>query len=274
MSSCFRDHRTAVSRIIILIASMLTFSSIALAEGATFYVAKWGDDSNSCEYSQYEGFARLSIDAGIACLSGGDTLIIGDGEYEEQINDTIPSGSYGVPTVIRAANRHGVVVRPHGLTWGFIGVFTIINRSNIVIDGIDADASYVEQPYYVLEGSANIVVQNGIARGGQGKWGSGVELRDAWGNQVLNMDIFYNGIGKGAHGIYVSGSYNLLQGNRVFYNSGYGIHVYGWGAAYNVIVGNLVFGNTWGSAYIEPYQGNEFFDNLLYDNGELELTGL
>jgi hypothetical protein len=276
MSLSFRSKSLTVSGFIVLAASMFIFSENIFAQGATFYVAKSGDDSNGCYNAQYGGGAMGTIAGGISCMSGGDTLIIGDGVYAEQINNTIPSGSPDAPTVIRAANRNGVVVRPDGTQSWFIGVVTIYARSYITVDGVDADASNVEEAYYVIDGSTGIVLQNGTARNGQGIYGSGIELKAASGNQVLNMDIASNGTGTAAHGIYVSGSNNLIEGNRIYRNSGYGVHIYGYGntyPSYNTIRYNEVFANVWGSAYVIPGLDNAFYDNLLYDNGEKEVIG-
>jgi len=204
-------------------------------------------------------------------MSGGDTLIIGDGFYDEQINDTIPSGSSDSPTIVRAANPNGVVLRPSRRSGGYIGVVTIDGRRNITIDGLDADARNVEEPYYVLNGATHIVLENGTARNGQGIYGSGIELKSSSENQVLNMDVRDNGTGVLAHGIYSSGNGNVLEGNRVYRNSGFGIHVYPYGTSYNTIRGNEVFENSFGSVYI--VWGNTFYDNVMYSNGNVEMTG-
>lgn len=76
---------------------------------ATRYVSVGGSDSgNTCtnESSPCQSIAR-----GISQMSGGDTLIVGDGSYHESIaGSAIPSGSAGAYTTVRAANLHGVTV--------------------------------------------------------------------------------------------------------------------------------------------------------------------
>src|SRR4030095_5060683 len=84
----------------------------ALAQAATYYVSPYGSDYNSCYDAQSPYSARRTVTAGVACLSGGDTLLIGDGTYEERVNNTIPSGTVGAPTIVRAVNRNGVILRP------------------------------------------------------------------------------------------------------------------------------------------------------------------
>jgi parallel beta-helix repeat protein len=246
----------------------------SLVEGATYYVAKNGSDGNSCTRAQSSSTPKVSIAAGIACMSGGDTLIIGNGVYNESIDDTIPSGSSDSVTVVRAASANGVVLRPRGYpSWGsFIGVISLYYRNYITIDGLAADATSMEEAYFLLN-SSHIVLQNGTASNGQGIFGSGIELKNSSDNEVRNMDIRDNGIGVFAHGIYSSGANNILEGNRVYRNSGFGIHVYPSHATYNIIRGNEVYQNGFGSVYIVSGRGNAFYDNRMYSNGNVQLTG-
>ena len=73
-----------------------------LAHGATYYVSKSGSGS-VCS----ETMPCSTIAAGISAMAGGDTLIIGDGTYNETIRQ-VPSGSEGKYTTIKAENPFGV----------------------------------------------------------------------------------------------------------------------------------------------------------------------
>jgi hypothetical protein len=64
-----------------------------LAHGGTYYVAKTGSDNNSCSSAQLQSTPKLTINAGAACLSAGDTLVVRDGTYVETITATIASGT-------------------------------------------------------------------------------------------------------------------------------------------------------------------------------------
>ena len=114
------------------------------------YVSITGSDSgNTCtDPSSPCG----TIARGVSQMSGGDTLIIGDGTY---VNDPIinpPSGNYGVDntdrtsddiyTTIRAENDGRVVIDMSGVTtaWSDTGV-AINGRSYIVIQGIQVKGS-------------------------------------------------------------------------------------------------------------------------------------
>lgn len=82
--------------------------------GATYHVSKGGDDSTPCGAG-----ARQSINAGIACMQGGDTLLVDDGVYDEIISDlgqpgTVPppnGTSWSNVTTIRARNVYGATLR-------------------------------------------------------------------------------------------------------------------------------------------------------------------
>src|SRR5713101_8436952 len=83
-----------------------------LAHGATYYVAKTGSDSNSCGSAQSQSTPKLTINAGAGCLSAGDTLIVRSGVYAEVLDNSVPSGSAGSPTIVRSEVNHGAIIRP------------------------------------------------------------------------------------------------------------------------------------------------------------------
>jgi len=55
------------------------------------------------------GQTYTSITAGISAMSGGDTLLIKDGTYNQQIS-SVPSGAAGACTIIKAENDGGAIV--------------------------------------------------------------------------------------------------------------------------------------------------------------------
>jgi hypothetical protein len=57
-----------------------------VAQAATYYVSKSGSNNNSCAQATSVSTPKLTINAGIGCLSGGgDTLLIRKGTYDETI---------------------------------------------------------------------------------------------------------------------------------------------------------------------------------------------
>lgn len=104
----------------LLVAALLLLMS-APAWATTYYVGKSGNNSNSCATAQSStaGNRKLTItgaSGGISCLSAGDTLIIGDGVYDEAIApDTIPSGTGAGGEAREAAWAGATTVRAENL---------------------------------------------------------------------------------------------------------------------------------------------------------------
>lgn len=71
------------------------------AHAATYYVATTGIDSNSCAQATNLDTPKLTIPAGVKCLSGGDTLIVKAGTYVNQEITNPPAGRAGAYTVIK-----------------------------------------------------------------------------------------------------------------------------------------------------------------------------
>ena len=87
------------------------------AQAATIYVKPQGNDATPCAQAQNAQTPRRTIHAGIACLSGGDTLIVGGGTYTECISDygapRPPSGtSWSNPTTIKSDPPRAAVLKP------------------------------------------------------------------------------------------------------------------------------------------------------------------
>src|SRR5262245_12116041 len=82
-----------------------------LAHGATYYVAKTGSNSNSCANARSQSTPKLTINAGAGCLNAGDTLIVKSGVYNEALNDVIPSGIAGNPTIVKSEVQYGAVIQ-------------------------------------------------------------------------------------------------------------------------------------------------------------------
>src|SRR5262249_20077289 len=58
--------------------------SSLISQGTTYYVSKSGSDGYDCSAARNSGTPRLTIGAGLACLGSGDTLIVGNGTYDER----------------------------------------------------------------------------------------------------------------------------------------------------------------------------------------------
>ena len=97
----------------LVIAVLLLAVGCFSAHAATFYVSTAGANSVTCAQAQNAQTPRRTINQGIACLAGGDTLIVKPGDYDELLADyagvphaagvthPIPGGTASNPTVIR-----------------------------------------------------------------------------------------------------------------------------------------------------------------------------
>jgi hypothetical protein len=83
-------------------------------------------------------------------LRGGDTLVLTDGEYSGCIDDSIPSGSAGSPTTIKAANPRKAVLR---------ATCKAGDGNAIILVGLRQERSYITLQDFVLDG-------NGMAASG------------------------------------------------------------------------------------------------------------
>jgi MYXO-CTERM domain-containing protein len=121
-----RDTVRAVKKLLWvgLVLGCVLWSAVAGAN--TLYVAKTGADTGSCTSSSAP---CATITFAIAAMSGGDTLVVGDGTYAEQVTG-MPSGSATAYTTIMAANDWGVTIDGSGF-------------ANNYLDGIRVSASYV-----------------------------------------------------------------------------------------------------------------------------------
>ena len=111
-------------RMIFLSVLFLTaFARISplVAHAATYYVAKTGNNNNTCTKARSLSTPKHTIAAGLSCLSSGDTLIIKAGTYLEVINrKQVPSGiSNSQRTTIKSATGETVTLKPStgGTSW-------------------------------------------------------------------------------------------------------------------------------------------------------------
>ena len=108
----------------------------ALAEAKTLYVSKTGSDHNDCSSSTS---ACATIAKGVSSMSGGDTLIIGDGTYTEQIVQ-VPSGTATAYTTVMAQDDWGVTIDASGFADNYMDGIRVGNNY-IVIRGFHVKMS-------------------------------------------------------------------------------------------------------------------------------------
>lgn len=288
----------------------------APAAASTYFVSPSGSDSNSCANAQTTTLSKqkLTIAGGVACLAAGDTLQIHAGTYTGARN-VIDSQSFVVPSgtswsnVVTIGSFPGetVIVRPPNGTSAIrltTGAPQYLVIQDLVLDMVNTSGCSLSAPSGIyLSSGANhnrllrLEVKNGM--------GIGVVFSDHNGNSPFNE--FVNGsvhdVGTGcdvnyAYGFYVFTSDNLFEGNDIYNNNGYGMHLYdesaptninrnivrrnrihdngtgggpnygfviAWGAD-NIIHDNLVYRNRGGIQVYSGSQNTQVYNNTIFGN--------
>ena len=178
----------------------LSLGWLSAANAATLYVAKSGTDSgNNCKS---ESNPCATIARGIASMAGGDTLIVGDGTYAEQIAKP-PSGTASAYTTVKAARDWGVTIDGSGFADNYQ-------------DGIRVNGSYV-------------VVRGFHVKMNQAKTTNiGVDLYGCNHVKVQRCSVAYSGTkdNVAAFGVGPGSDYVLLEENYVYGGARYPFLIY------------------------------------------------
>jgi hypothetical protein len=117
-----------------------------VAYASTYYVARNGNDANSCAQAQSISTPKLTLNNAVPCLVAGDTLFVRQGTYPESLI-SVPSGTSWTNEVRIAAYPGDTAwVKPPS------GNYVLnLNHSEAYVefDGINMDASNV--PYGVIK---------------------------------------------------------------------------------------------------------------------------
>ena len=117
------------------LSSPFTITDPAVS-GTIYYAnAARPDNSATCEQAKTAATAKKTINAAIACMNPGETVIVEDGTYTEQIQG-MPNGlSAAQPTLIRGRNKHGAIVTGSTPALLEVGDGKHITVENLVLDG-------------------------------------------------------------------------------------------------------------------------------------------
>lgn len=247
------------------------------AHADTFYVTKNGHNNHTCNDAKSRTKSKLTINAGLTCLTAGDTLSIGAGTYDENIdsNDSeIPSGtSWDNVITISAIPGESVILKPQR-------AYEVVSLAGahicyVVFDGLVLDATNVStDAFSMTNGTHHIRLQNSEIKNAPRQ---GILVTKGTGGTdhhiFRNLDIHDNGHDSFSHGMYISTSNNLIERNQVYRNSGYGIHIYDDVGDVN---NNIVrFNITWGNStthccsagiLVGSGKANIAYNNIVYSN--------
>jgi len=266
------------------------------AQATTYYVATTGSDANTCIQAKTQSTPRLTIPAGVACLAGGDTLIIKSGTYTNQEIKNPPAGSASNYTVIMGdPNGARPIIDPDGAAF----------QRGLHCDNGEA-CRYIELRYVEIKTAYNYVKLSGDSIVGYPHHVSLINniMHDSvltgiftvssdtgflGGDHLIEGNEFYRtgsgtaGYGPGFNTIYNPGSRTIIKGNT-FHNLHHGVGIWHKNKELqNVIVRNNVFydigrtiTDTWqqgatGYSAIHvsvPGGGHQIYNNIIYRSGD------
>lgn len=248
----------------LILLSILFCASIA--QSATIYVSKSGNNANSCAQAQSQATAKVSISAGISCLTAGSTLSVGAGSYAEGINaNGIVSGSSWTSTTkIVGAGRGSTIVVPSGTH----GINFTSSVQYIEFSDFDINAAKANNNGINFDSSANHIRFKNM--GITGAPNQGVLARSASSFlEFINMEIVGPGTcyqARHCHSLYMWASNCLVDRVLMRGNDGNGIQLYE--TPNNCIVRNSVaYGNTDNGIFVAG-SGHKIFNNTIYGNSQ------
>jgi Right handed beta helix region/Bacterial Ig domain len=204
----------------------------------TRYVSPAGNDANSCTTSQAPGAsAKRTLNAAngaIACMQAGDTLILQNGVWNEQLSDyddqehpgakRPPSGlSWDKPTTIKAEQPRGATLNKPQPQHPYNHVVFLarpdtqyVSLEGLVLDGRGHGACIWVGPSSHIRFQGNVIHncgRNGVM-GSVADDGTGLQDIHFLDNDITNFSLEETGY-PGAHGIYFTGSHSVARGNYV-----------------------------------------------------------
>lgn len=248
-------------RILLLLVCVLT---APLAEAATYYTDKAGSDANNCATATSSAPAngKLTIAAGLACLSPGDTLMIGDGTYAEELTSIVSSTSYAAATQMigKVGASSAVIIKPNSGN----RAMTLSNDRYIIIQDLIFDGDLVTFDAVKVDSASDHIRFNRVTiRNGTNQ---GLLISDSAYIECLSCVVHNNGTTNTQHGIYISDSDNcLIQGGSMYNNAGGGVHIASGTPTGNIIERVRSYSNYWG--FVDADESDNIWrNNLAYAN--------
>ena len=268
--------------------SLLTLAcwlGLGQASAATYYVAKTGGNAHSCAQAQSPSTPKQTINGGIACLSGGDTLLIGNGSYHELLTNhsvaghgRIPNGSPAAYTILKAQNTGQVTLTftPFADFWSGIeldGSSSYIHFEGFVLDGQNHTTNGISfaTPSHHLR-FQDLLIHHVATMGIEGR-GSDHEFLNvsmhhiAWtdaGTTTCPHTTCARPPGENCHGFchpyYVFGSGHLIDGGTYTHSDGWVFH---WYASDSLIRNTTVRDANVGAGLMGAR--NVFYNNVIVD---------
>jgi len=223
----------------------------------TYWVATNGNNGNSCGAAQSQNTPKATITNATGCMTGGDTLILRCGTYNQTIDDTIPNGSPAGNTIVRAETKGCAILRPNNKSsvdgYSLVILGRTQDRSYITLDGLVVDGSNTSQGMggiiLTVQGPFDhpptgdihhITVQNceirNLAANYQNWSDSNAFMVTGHQNTLRNNAVHDIGNNQSnnpgddfafPYGIYFNGDDHVIENNEWYRIAGYTIHMFG-----------------------------------------------
>ena len=262
--------------LILLLLGLSIFIEPSLANASTYYVAKSGSDGMSCAQSQSQATPQQTIAAGLACLSGGDTLYIKAGTYAESISGQIPSGTPSTPTRISGYQSDVVIIRPS--TGGVAGDVIDLRggRSYITLSGLVIDATNVMNfAIRLREAVHHIRIENSEAKNAFKNSCISMSGNDSYLNHHVtfsNLKVHDCGDEVLDHGIYLRGTDHIIENSEIYNIFSHGIHIYSTDSSgandRHVVRNNRVHNNGTRGILLGSGDDHVAYNNLVWSNAD------
>jgi parallel beta-helix repeat protein len=270
------NTRTAFGLGMVLV--VLVAFTAGVASAATYYVAKTGSNGNDGS----SGSPWLTVQYGVTTSSVGDTIIVRDGFYNENVNVnkrlTIESENGSASTTVNASdsskhvfnvaasyvNITGFRVTNATIGAGTAGIYLAPNKDHCNISSNNATKNYVG--IRLNKSSYNDISFN-TATDNEGGSGIGVG-RQSNHNTVDNNTVTSNE--KNGIGVGMRSHYNIIRDNDASNNEQYGIHINcsnHTDVTYNDISDNENYGMKVLNGYNNEIHHNDFISNSVPAGG-------
>ena len=247
-------------------SSSSSSGSSSSSSGTAYYVATNGNDANPGTQSA----PFRTINHGMKLLKAGSTLYVRGGTYYESLDTSEgtkfpPGSSWSTPVKVTAYNGEHVQLK------GRINIS--LPTQYMIFDGLNLDAAGQAHGIALNGGAHHMRFQNLEIKYPNI---NGIELSPynggAFYNEFINLDIHHVAQSLSGHGIYITTSYNLVEGCTLHDNYRYGLHIYDGAyqsSNFNIARNNTIYNNgrdqhTGGMTV--GGDGNRITNNLVYGN--------
>jgi hypothetical protein len=263
----------------------------AHAEGATYYVAKNGNDGTSCAAAQAIGTPKQTLNNAVGCLLPGDTLLVRAGTYAESLFGVVPAGTSWTSKVRIAAYPGETVWMAPGTDAYRVLDFSR-SQQYIEFDGINLDGSNVQYDTVKINAGSpghnahHIRIMNADVTGprhggsggptGQTFLAAAGDTTSIGGNEFLGLRVHGGLANDFDHSFYIQSAGNLIEGCDIYDFPGGGVQLYngnGLGASpdNNVVRNNRIHDarrTVSGQRHVgivTTGTGNKVYNNIIYN---------